>query len=146
MIILKTKGTYYSEGEIVLNPLKTLHWKDLSDQSPAHLPNGSIIELSISFDEDNFLSGKDGVVWATYDLRQAEIIQSTLLVQHINSEIKQIIIEDVKIYIIVISDQMETGVAADFIWKSDYGLRLKPDWNYSEDGINKSFEQWLSGH
>ena len=146
MIILKTKGTYYAEGEIVLNPLKTLHWKDLTNQSPAHLPNGSTIELSISFDENNFLSGTDGVVWATYDLRQAEIIQSTLLVQHINSEIKKFSIENVKLFLIIITDQMETKVASDFIWKSDYGLRLKPDWNYPDGEINKSFEQWLSGH
>lgn len=146
MIILKTKGTYYAEGEIVLNPLKTLHWKDLSNQSPVHLPNGSTIELLISFDENNFLSGTDGVVWATYDLRQAEIIQSTLLVQHINSEIKKFSIENVKLFLIIITDQMETKVASDFIWKSDYGLRLKPDWNYPDGEINKSFEQWLSGH
>ena len=36
--------------------------------------------------------------------------------------------------------------AIDFIWRSKTGLRLKPDWTYSEDEKNKSFEQWLSGH
>ena len=34
----------------------------------------------------------------------------------------------------------------EFIWKSESGLRLKPDWVYPAGEINKSFELWLSGH
>ena len=151
MIVLKAKGTYYAEGEIVLNPLKTIRWKELSDKNPPQLPNGMSIDLSISFDENNFLSGTDGIVWATYDSRQAEIIQDTLLAQHINCEIKKISLEpelglELKnMFLIFITNEREIKMAIDFIWKSDGGLRLKPDWSYPSGETNKSFEQWLSG-
>ena len=149
MIILKAKGTYYSEGEIVLNPFKTIRWKDLSDKNPPQLPDGTNIDLSISFDENNFLSGIDGIVWATYDSTQAEIIQDTLLAQNINCEVKRIAFEHElelqSMFLISITNEKEIKMAIDFIWKSDGGLRLKPDWSYP-DGKNKSFELWLSGY
>lgn len=145
MIILKTKGTYYAEGEIVLNPLKTIRWKDLSDKNSPQLPAGTSIDLSISVDENNFLSGIDGIVWATYDSRQAEIIQNTLLAQHINCEVKKIGLQDQDFLLISITNEREKKTAIDFIWKSDSGLRLKPDWSYPTGETNKSFELWLSG-
>jgi len=151
LIILKVKGTYYAEGEIVLNPLKTIRWKDLSDKNPPQLPNGTSIDLSISFDENNFLSGTDGIVWATYDARQAEIIQDTLLAQNINCEVKRISFEpELKLelksmFLISITNEREIKMTIDFIWKSDSGLRLKPDWSYPAGETNKSFEQWLNG-
>lgn len=146
MIILKTKGTYYAEGEIVLNPLKTIHWKDLSDKNPPQLPVGTVINLSISFDENNFLFGIDGIVWATYDSIQAEVIQNTLLAQNINCEIKKIASEGVDMFLISITNERDIKAAIDFIWESDTGLRLKPDWSYPDGETNKSFELWLSGH
>ncbi len=150
MIILKTKGKFYSEGEIVINPLKAIHWKDLSDTNPPHLPNGCSIDFSITVDENYFLSGKDGIVWATYDSRQAEIIQNTLLAQHINCELKKIAFEHelelTSMYLLFISNVKDINTATDFIWKGDSGLRLKPDWSYEEGESNKSFELWLSGH
>jgi len=145
LIILKTKGTYYAEGEIVLNPLKTIRWKDLSDKNSPQLPAGTSIDLSISVDENNFLSGIDGIVWATYDSRQAEIIQNTLLAQHINCEVKKIGLQDQDFLLISITNEREKKTAIDFIWKSDSGLRLKPDWSYPTGETNKSFELWLSG-
>ncbi len=146
MIILKTKGTFYAEGEIVLNLLKTIHWKDLSNEKFPHLPNGSNIELLISFDENDFLLGKDGIVWATYDLRQVEIIQNTLLAQNINCEVKKITLQNLNMFLISITNKKDIQDAIEFIYKSDYGLRLKPDWTYAEGESNKSFEQWLNGH
>lgn len=146
MIILKTKGTFNSDGKIVLNSTRTINWKELSDSNPPQLPAGSSIELSISFDENDFLSGKDGIVWATYDSRQAEIIQSTLLAQHINCEVKKIALQDQNLFLISITNEREIKVVVDFIWKSDSGLRLKPDWSYPKDVANKSFEQWLNEH
>ncbi|MBK6914570.1 MAG: hypothetical protein IPH11_13315 [Ignavibacteriales bacterium] len=146
MIILKTKGTFNSDGKIVLDSIRTIHWKELSDGNPPQLPAGSSIELSISFDENDFLSGKEGIVWATYDLRQAEIIQSTLLAQHINCEVKKIALQDQNLFLISITNEREIKVVVDFIWKSDSGLRLKPDWSYPKDVANKSFEQWLNEH
>ena len=146
MIILQTKGIFNEGGEIVLNSNKTIYWKDLSDKYPPHLPAGTSIDLSISCDENIFLSGLNKIVWATYDLRHAEIIQSTLVAQHINCEVKSISIKNENMFLISINNENETMDAIDFIWKSKDGLRLKPDWHYSKDEINKSFEQWLGGH
>ena len=42
-------------------------------------------------------------------------------------------------------DESDISEAINFVWKSDTGLRLKPDWSYPEGELNKSFEQWLSG-
>lgn len=147
MIILKTKGTFYSEGEIVLNALKTIRWKDLSDNNPPHLPNGSSIELSISIDENDFLSGINGIVWATYDSRQAEIIQDTLLAQNINCEVKRISLEPElrNMFLIIITSEKDIKFTIDFIWKTESGLRLKPDWSYPIGQVNTSFELWLNG-
>jgi hypothetical protein len=84
-------------------------------------------------------------VWATFDLRQAEIIQNSMLAQQINSEIKSIDLVEKETFLISILDTNDVKDAIDFIWKSNSGLRLKPDWNYTEDERNESFEQWLSG-
>lgn len=146
LIILKSKGTFNIDGKIVLNSARAIDWKDLSETNPPQLPTGSSIELSISFDENDFLSGKDGIVWATYDLRQAEIIQSTLIAQHINCEAKMIALQDQELFLISITNKKEVKVVIDFIWRSESGLRLKPDWSYPKDVANKSFEQWLNEH
>ncbi len=146
MIILQTKGIFNEAGEIVLNSTKSIHWEVLSDKNPPHLPSGTSIDLSISCDENIFLSGLNKIVWATYDLRQAEIIQSTLVAQHINCEVKTIIIKNENMLLISINNENETKDAINFIWKSNDGLRLKPDWHYGKREKNKSFEQWLSGH
>ncbi len=84
-------------------------------------------------------------MWATYSMRQAEIIHSTLLAQNINSEINNINIGKEKLFLLKITNQPDINEAIDFIWKSGSGLNLKPDWTYSEGETNKSFEQWLSG-
>ncbi|MEJ2617099.1 MAG: hypothetical protein P8Z35_19255 [Ignavibacteriaceae bacterium] len=38
----------------------TIEWKDLSEEKAPELPFGTLIELNISFDENDFLSGKNG--------------------------------------------------------------------------------------
>lgn len=150
MIILKVKGAIDNDGKIVLNSTRVINWKELSDSNPPQLPTGCSIALSISFDENDFLSGEDRIVWATYDLRQAEIIQNTLLVQHINCEVKKIAfdldLELTSMFLLSITNEREINMAIDFIWKSESGLRLKPDWSYPKDVANKSFEQWLNEH
>lgn len=146
MIILKTKGIYNEGGEVVINSAKTIHWKDISEEIPPQLPAGTSISLEMTLDENEFLSGKTGIVWATYDSRQAEIIQSTLLAQQINCEINNISFDNEDLFFIIITNKIEVQDAIDFIWKNNDGLRLKPDWHYGKGEINKSLEQWLSGH
>lgn len=146
MIILKAQGILYSSGEIFLNSLKSIHWKELSDKAQPNLPDTIRVELSISFDENELLSGKDGIVWGSYDLRQAEIIQNSLLAQNINSTILKIESSIKSIYLIKILLMEDITTAKDFIWKNDGGLRLKPDWTYTEGESNKSFELWLNGN
>jgi len=146
LIILKTKGIYKEDGKIVLNSIKIFNWADITENTLPLFPEGTSINLSISFDENIFLSGINGIVWATYDLRQAEIIQSSLIAQHIHCEVKPLKLEKENLFLISVTNENETKDAIDFIWKSNDGLRLKPDWNYSKGVTNKSFEQWLNGH
>lgn len=144
--ILKVKGIYDENGKILLDSMRVLSWNSLTEKNQPKLDFGTNIDISLSIDENIFLSGKNGVVWATYDSRQADIIQSTLLAQQINCEIKKISFETEVIFLIVITNQNEVIDAIDFIWKSDSGLRLNPDWSYPNGNKNKSFEQWLNGH
>jgi hypothetical protein len=146
-------GTYHNEGRIVLNTNKAIEWKELSSEKFPELPHNSNVELTITFDESDFLSGKNGIVWATYDSRQVEVIHSALIAQHINSEIKNIGFvrktsnggyEDM--FLINITNGSDINEAIDFIWRNDSGLRLKPDWTYPDKESNKSFELWLNGH
>jgi hypothetical protein len=116
----------------------------MSAEKPPELPDNSSIELTITFDESDFLSGKNGIVWATYNSRQAEIIQSSLLVQHLRSEVKNIGFGNEGMFLINITNGSDVNEAIDFIWRSESGLRLKPDWTYPDKEINKSFELWLN--
>ena len=146
MKILKIKGIYSDIGKIELETMMTIDLKDLSIQKIPELPFGTLVELNISFDENDFLSGNNGIVWATYDLRQAEIIQNTLLAQNIYSEIKKNFLGNEEMFLIKIASKSDITDSIDFIWRNNTGLRLKPDWIYPRGEINKSFEQWLSGH
>lgn len=101
---------------------------------------------SIFFDEQDFLSGKDGVVWATYNLKQSEIIKNALLAQDIHAEINSIYVMEKDLFRIRITNKTDINHSIDFIWRNKTGLRLKPDWNYPAGEINKSFERWLSGN
>lgn len=145
MNILRTKGIYQTEGKILLNSLKTIQWKDISDSTFPKLPAGSTLELSITIDENIFLSGINGIVWATYDPRQAEIIHNTILVQDIVSELVKIEAGNEKLIAIKIINSKDINTVTEFIWRSSSGLRLKPDWNYLPGESNKSFELWLNG-
>ncbi|MEO8232518.1 MAG: hypothetical protein ABI638_09555 [Ignavibacteriota bacterium] len=145
MIVINIKGIYCNLGVIELESEKVINWASFSNDSPPEIPFGSSVDISISFQENDFLNGSSGVVWATYDLRQAEIIQNALFAQQINSEIKITSLGIKSIFILIIKTKSDIDDAIDFIWKNNIGLRLKPDWNYQEGETNKSFEQWLSG-
>jgi hypothetical protein len=93
----------------------------------------------------DFHTGKDGIVWASYELRQSEIIQSTLLVQNIHSVLKSYPIKNGELIVIKVTDQKDVNTAIDFIWRSKSGLRLKSDWSYPAGQKNKSVQFWLEG-
>lgn len=133
-------------GKIILDNKKLFEWNELTAEMPPDLQEDSSLEITISFDENDFLSGKNGIVWATYDLRQAEIIQNSLLALHINSEVKKINLIGNIFFALKISNESEVNDSINFIWKSKSGLRLKPDWSYPAGETNKSFEQWLNEH
>jgi hypothetical protein len=144
--LTKIKGTYTDLGKIKLENTKTINWKDLTDEEPVEIPFGSGIELIISFDENDFLTGKDGVVWASYDSRQTDIIKNSLFAQNISASVQLRNLGKINMFFLVVNNQKDVNEAINFIWKSDTGLRLKPDWSYPQGESNKSFEQWLSGH
>ncbi len=145
MKTLKTKGKLTDVENVELETKSTIHWSKLSKEPVPEIPLGSTIELTIAFNEFEFISGIDGFVWATYDLRQAEIIRNALLALQINTEIiKKIHSTNSEVYLMKAANENEIEEAVDFIWKSDSGLRLKPDWSYPEGEPNESFEQWLS--
>jgi hypothetical protein len=146
MVRIKVSGDYQNDGKIVFETNDFIECSGLSITQPAELPDGCLVEVFISYDEEDFLSGKNGIVWATYDLRQAEILHRALLAQDINTEIKKTDLENRELFLIKVTGPSDQKEAIDFIWKSDGGLNLKPDWTYSENETNKSFEQWLSGH
>ena len=144
--ILTIKGILSDTGKIEFETEKTVYWNDLTDEPLPNLPFGSSLYITISFDEDEFISGKDGIVWATYFSRQAEIIRNALLALQINSEIHEIQSSNETMLLIKVTSKKEINDAVDFIWRGSSGLRLKPDWSYAEGETNKSFELWLSGH
>jgi hypothetical protein len=91
------------------------------------LPFGSSIELTVSYDKNELISGKEGIVWATYEKRQAEIISNARLTLQISSEMLEVHSSIKKLLLIKVATGDEFNEAVDYIWKSDSGLRLKPD-------------------
>ena len=144
--LIKIKGYYSDLWKIKLENEKTVNLNDLTDEKMLQIPYGSEIEISIAFDENDFLSGNDGIIWASYDQRQVDIIKNALLAQNVNTELKVKTLGKLKIFLLQINNHKDLNDAVDFIWKSNKGLRLKPDWSYPQGESNKSFEQWLSGH
>ena len=106
------------------------------------LPFGTGVRLRIEYNEIDFKSGSNGIVWATYNKDQAETIQGALEAHKIDLQILEKKLEGSLLFLIKISDREKTGEAIDFIWKGEDGLKLKPDWYYPIDKPNESFERW----
>ena len=104
-----------------------------------------IAELALSLDPKGYPTGKSGNVWATVDLRQAEIIRNALLTQHITCELKEAKYDGITLHLLRVADARESEEATDFIWRDDSGLRLRPDWHYSMGSENESFDKWING-
>ena len=145
MEIIKINGIYSGMGKITFDSMNVVDLKQVTLENIPELPMDFRLVLTISIDEKEFLSGTDGIVWATYDLRQAEIIQSALVAQQINLEINKIFIDGQELCLLKILNKQDVDDAIDFIWRSSSGLHLTPDWDYADGESNKSFEQWLSG-
>ena len=137
-------GTCLNDGRVVFETNDFIECSGLVLTQPAELPDGCRVEVNVLYDEKDFLSGKNGIIWATYDIRQAEILHRALLAQDINTEIKRTDVENSELFLIKITSHADQNDVMDFIWKSESGLNLKPDWTYSDGEKNKSFEQWLS--
>lgn len=144
MKLIKKTGIFYPDGEIFLNGDISVSWKFLSNKNIPELPAGTPLNITISLDENSLLSGQYGIVWATYDLRQAEVITNALLAQNIVSALGKIELDYCIMWLTKVNNKEETGEAIDFIWRKEGGLRLKPDWTYPHGELNKSFEKWLN--
>ncbi len=142
MVMLKKEAILKSDGIILFSNGRNLIWDDISEDRPPDLPPSIKVVLTLSFRENELLLGNGGFVWATRSITQAEVIQSTLLAQHIHTEIKKIAGEK-QLFALRVLNESDIEDAIDFIWQSRDGLRLKPDWVYPEGEKNTSFEQWL---
>ena len=145
MKLTSITGNLNPEGEIVLPSGISIPWNWFSLINISGLPGEISLSVEISFDENILLTGLDGIVWATFDPRQAEVIFNALLAQHIGSAIRKMEFDDNSLLLLKISNDSDTGEAMDFIWRKEGGLRLKPDWTYPAGEPNKSFEKWMNG-
>jgi hypothetical protein len=142
--LIRKIGIFNPDGEIVLHPGISVSWKSVSNKNIPELPPGTPIDIDISLNEHTLVSGQYGIVWATYDLRQAEVLSNALLAQNITSVIRKIELEEGNLLLIRIDNEKDIGEAMDFIWRKEDGLRLKPDWSYNDGEPNTSFEKWLN--
>ncbi len=145
MKLIKKTGIFNPDGEIVLHPGISVSWKSLSNKNIPDLPQGTPLDIDVTLDEKVLLSGNHGIVWATYDLRQAEVICNALHAQNISSAIGKVELEDQSLLLIKILIISDVAESMDFIWRKEGGLRLEPDWSYPEGEPNKSFERWIMG-
>ena len=145
MKLIRKIGILNPDGEIVLHPGISVSWKSVSNKNIPELPPGTPIDIDISLNEHTLVSGEYGIVWATYDQRQAEVLSNALLAQNITSVIGKIELDEGNLLLLKIDNGKDTSDAIDFIWRKEGGLRLKPDWTYPEGETNKSFEKWLNG-
>lgn len=145
MNLIKKTGLFNPDGEIFLHRGISVSWKVFSNKNIPDLPSGTPLDIEVSIDEQTLLSGEYGIVWATWDQRQAEVIFNALLAQNIASSIGNIQLEDSTLLLTKVNNKKDTGEAIDFIWRKETGLRLKPDWSYPFGEPNSSFEKWLNG-
>jgi hypothetical protein len=130
------KAIYKDLAQIELNSAQQ-HEEDLPD-----IPFGSELRIIIKFNKPEYLSGLNGIVWATHFFEQAETIQAALQAQKIVAGIIKEKAGEKELFLLKIENSTRIEQACNFIWKSKEGLRLKPDWHYPK-GRNTSFEKWI---
>jgi len=130
------KGIYKDLAQIELN--SSQHYdKELPD-----VPFGSELRIIIKYNKPEYLSGLNGIVWATHFIDQAETIQGALHAQKIIAEVIKEKTGLKDLFLLKVANSSHIEQACNFIWKGKEGLQLKPDWHYPQ-GRNMSFEKWL---
>jgi len=145
MKLLKKTGIFNPDGVIVLHQDISISWELLRGKSVPELPPGIPIDIVISIDEQILVSGEYGIVWASWDQRQVDVLHNALLAQNIISAIRTVELDEGFLLLIIIDNKKDITEALDFIWRKETGLRLKPDWTYPAGEPNRSFEKWLNG-
>ncbi|MDT8432432.1 MAG: hypothetical protein RQ746_12995, partial [Bacteroidales bacterium] len=102
MKLTKKSGIFYPDGEIILHPEVSVSWKLFSNKKIPELPPGTPLEIDIYIDEQTLLSGEYGIVWATCDLRQGEVLFNALLVQNIASVLGKVELDEGNLWLIII--------------------------------------------
>ena len=142
---MRLVGNYVDLGKIRLGNSQTLHWSSLSTDALPNIPYGTVIEMSITYDQIDYVSGEGGIVWATYDPYQAETVRNALDAQRITSDVQERPLGRGCLYVLQVRDQRQLRAAMDFIWRDETGLELRPDWWYPAGAQNQSFEKWVEG-
>lgn len=144
--VIRLNGVYNDIGILKLNDGRIVELSEITGYNDLpQIPFGTKVEINIIYDEKNLINGYNGIVWATYNINQAEMIKTALLVQNIFSEIKEIRLDSKLLHIVHIAAYKEVDKAVDFIWRDSTGLRLKPDWHYKTNAENESFKKWIDG-
>jgi hypothetical protein len=142
--MIKIKGVLNNKGEIVFRSGKQFLSDTLYQETEPGLPIEIIIEVSVTIGLNNLISGIDGIVWATKNICQADIIINALKVQNIEAEIVNTENDNGGLYFIKVFREEDIKTVIEFIQNDSSGLRLKPDWNYPDGEPNQSFEQWIN--
>jgi hypothetical protein len=140
-------GTYIDAGKIRLASGKVLAWDDLSppEAGPPEVPYGTKMKLTIVLEAPDYLHGIEGAVWATYDRYQAGVVQSALQAQQISCDLREVFLNDKRLFVVHIRDPGQAEAAMDFVWREPDGLMLQPDWCYPAGAANESFLRWIEG-
>ncbi|MFQ5651338.1 MAG: hypothetical protein ACE5IY_15485 [bacterium] len=133
----KKSAVYKDIGKLQLESGEMQIWDKLD------LPFGSKVEITIEYEPEDYLSGRNGVVWATTSLDQAETVQGALQAQKIAAEITEKPLAAGRLYCLRVTDSARIAESIDFVWRHEDGLNLRPDWTYPADQENASFAKWL---
>ena len=141
---LTVVGTYIDAGKIRLTSGKVLEWNDLDPQeAPPSIPYGTKTQVTIVHEAPDFLHGERGFIWATYNRDQAEIVHAALQAQQIACELREILMNGCRLFVVQVADADKIEEAIDFVWRDAGGLKLVPDWSYPAGAVNESFLRWL---
>jgi hypothetical protein len=145
MILKEIKASVDDSGNMARNGKGSPGWDEIMNSITYPLPGGTSLFITVSFDENELLKGYHGIVWATRHLLQAEVICNALAAQQISAETLSMEVDGGSLILIRVANSKHVEEVLNYIWKSDSGLRLKPDWDYPAGEPNKSFNQWLDG-